>query len=241
LLVSRCRSLTIVLRSLSPKYSGPAMAVRGGGGRFSPAAMRWVMVALMRFRICGQAGQAGRRTSRRHAGGQHEHDTHCRRCARTVSRTQPLPQLRQRTTPMKTAAMCGRQDAHVTEGRTKGALESTLTAVHFNSEHLKSIPTWLQHPVQLLATTGSSSLSLAVTMKVGEGQNLPPSPMISHSCRHSASVSTLLLQAQRKQTNRQGRQADTRAACRCESAVQADVASACKPGQACCAFPQAPA
>lgn len=44
--------LTMVLRSLSPKYSGPAMAVRGGGGRFSPAAMRCAMVALMRLRIC---------------------------------------------------------------------------------------------------------------------------------------------------------------------------------------------
>jgi len=50
--VASTSSPTCVLRSLRPKYSGPAMAVRGGGGRFSPAAMRWLMVALMRLRIC---------------------------------------------------------------------------------------------------------------------------------------------------------------------------------------------
>lgn len=37
---------------LSPKYSGPAIAVLGGGGSASPARRRASISALMRFRIC---------------------------------------------------------------------------------------------------------------------------------------------------------------------------------------------
>jgi hypothetical protein len=54
---------SMTVGSLRPKYSGPAIAVRGGGGRSSPAAMRCVMTLLMRLRIWGGRGQGvqGRR------------------------------------------------------------------------------------------------------------------------------------------------------------------------------------
>lgn len=40
---------------LRPKYSGPAMAVLGGGGRSSPARRRASISALMRFSTCRHA------------------------------------------------------------------------------------------------------------------------------------------------------------------------------------------
>ena len=49
--------------------------------------------------------------------------------------------------------------------------------------------TSLQQPVQDLATSGSAGRSMAVTRKVGAGQNWPPAPSTSHSCTHSASSS----------------------------------------------------
>jgi len=44
---------------LRPKYSGPAMAVLGGGGRFSPALRRASISELMRFSTCNGTNLSG--------------------------------------------------------------------------------------------------------------------------------------------------------------------------------------
>ena len=56
--------LALTLGWLSPKYSGPAIAVLGGGGRPSPALRRASISALMRFRIFSPRDAGSRRVRR---------------------------------------------------------------------------------------------------------------------------------------------------------------------------------
>jgi hypothetical protein len=136
------------------------MAVRGGGGRSSPAARRASMTALMRLRIlfvvvvvdtlvcawdvvCGGGVFSGGVSA-----------------AANATTTVAHNRIKQRTD-----TKCA--PTHPTHARTNQPTDKQTK---------QSERTPVQQPVQLRATSGSSGRSRATTRNVGAGQNAPPSP-----------------------------------------------------------------
>eukprot|EP00955_Chlamydomonas_euryale_P019791 211054-Chlamydomonas_euryale.AAC.1 len=211
---------------LSPKYSGPAMAVLGGGGSAWPSRRRASISSLIRRRICAGGDNTARATL---STGETSQPT------RVVTGLQGCSWAGSDVTCWR---VCAQNECHVRRqagskesgsekqsgtckcvARLRGKSPVTLTCPSDKSQpllHACVIADWLhllrwlshiparsadarpmrcdrltpdQHPVQLLATIGSSGRSSAVTRNVGSGHISPPasSPSTSHSCTHSAS------------------------------------------------------